>query len=134
MANVNEERCGEMRDRLERKVSQSLGREIGETKVLAKDAKSCASNKVDRGTFRWTTGMVVLAVIGALSVCYYLAFSATNGMHENRTDAAGTKAEVRQFKEHLHDFRTEQRAWNAAQELKLDKILERLSNDGNGGD
>lgn len=134
MANVNEERCGEMRDRLERKINRGLGREIGETKRRAGEAKTCAMDKVEKTTFWRATGVAVLVLAAVIGVCYYLAFNATNGVHENRIEAAGMKAEVRQVKEHLHDFRGEQRAWNAAQELKLDKILERLPNDGNGGD
>lgn len=132
MANVNEERCEDLRDKLERKINRSLGREIGETKKKAGEAKACANDKVEKTTFWRTAGLAVLVVASVIGVCYYLAFSATNGVHENRTEAAGTKAEVRQIKEHLHDFRGEQRAWNATQELKLDKILDRLPDNGDG--
>lgn len=126
MANVNEERCEELRDKLERKINRSLGREIGETKTKVKEAKECAMDKIEKTTFWRTIGLAAIVAISVIGVCYYLAFGAMNGVHGNRTEAAGTKAEVKQVKEDLRDFRGEQRTWNAAQDKKLDTILERL--------
>ncbi len=126
MANVNDKECRDLMENLESKLDRSLGREIGQVRGTAQGALGCAQKKVSQGTFRWTLGIVIVAVIGALSVCYYLAFSATNGVHETKTEAAGTKAEVKQIKEHLHGFRAEQRTWNEKQEERLEEIKDLL--------
>lgn len=104
----------------------SLGREIGETKTKAKDALECGQKKVDKGTFRWTLGLIVVAVIGALSICYWLAFNATNGVHENKAEATGIKAEVKDLKQDFRDYRTEQKTRDTEQAIKLDRILDKI--------
>ncbi len=124
---VSDKDCMKRQADLELKMDRSLGREIGQVRETAQDAQECAGKKVDKATFRWTLGVVIVAVVGALGICYWLGFNATNGVHEVKAEAKGTQTEVKQVKEHLHDFRTEQRTWNAKQELKLDEILEKIS-------
>ena len=124
---MSDKDCMKRQGDLEKKLDRSLGREISQVRDLASDAAEGAGKKVDKVTFRWALGIIIVAVAGALGICYWLGFNATNGVHEVKTEAAGTKAEVKQIKEHLHDFRTEQRQRNVAQELKLDEILEKVA-------
>jgi hypothetical protein len=125
VGNVSEKNCEEFR--------RSLGREIGETKEKAAEAQACAMKKVEKTNFRWTLGILIAVMISALGICYYLAFSATNGVQENRGEIKEVRAEdkaakeqVKGVKEDLRDFRTEQRKWNQKQEERQAERMQEL--------
>lgn len=112
MANVNDERC---EDRME-KQERSLGREIGLVRKDAKEAMDCAGKKVEKGTFRWTVGIMILVLGGILTTLFGLSIfnGRANASTENTVagmveKVAATKEKVDTIDRDFREFRTEQR-------------------------
>ncbi len=123
MANINEERCEDLRAKLETKLDRSLGREIGQIRAMAEEAKTCAGKKLEKTTFRWAFGILVF-VLGSVLVGLF-GLSIFNGRANASTEktvagmvekVAATKEKVDTIDRDFRDFRTEQRT--QFQELK----------------
>lgn len=125
MPNVTTGNCEDFR--------KSLGREIGEAKDLAKDAKTCAGKKIEKSTYWRTAGIgvvILLAVIGGIfGLVLYNGRTVNNS--EKTVAAMGekmnaTKEKVDTIDRDFRDFRLEQRT-------QLEEIKDLVRN-GNGGD
>lgn len=135
MGNVNDDKClGRMND-LERKLDRSLGREIGQVRETAEDAKDCATKKVEKTTFRWTIGILV-SILGIVLIGLFgLAIYNTRANGKTDTKVAGieekltaTKDTTERLDRDWRDFRTEQRSINEATQRKLDEIKDLVQN------
>lgn len=131
MANVNDEKCESRMAAQER----TLGREIGLVRKDARDAKACAQKKVEKGTFRWTIGLVIVVTGAILAAIFGLAVSNGSSVYETKATVAGMEAKVGATKEKVdglerdhREWRTEQRALNESTQRKLDEIKDLVKN------
>lgn len=125
MANVNDERCEDRMAKQER----ALGREIGLVRKEAKAAKACAQKKVEKGTFRWTIGLVVVVTGAIIAAIFGLTVSNGSSVHETKATVAGMEGKVDATKEKVdglerdhREWRNEQRTLNESTQRKLDEI------------
>jgi hypothetical protein len=108
VATVDKNDCKEFR--------HGLGREIGQVRTDAKAAKDCAGKKLEKGTFRWTIGIMILVLGGILTFVSGLVIYNGRTVNSSEKTVAGMEGKVDATKEKVdgmdrdfRDFRTEQR-------------------------
>lgn len=109
---VTDGQCGDRMDKQER----TLGREIGQVRDLAKDAKNCAGKKLEKSIFWRAAGITVVVLLALFGAVFGLVIynGRTVNSSEKTVAAMGekmtaTKEKVDGLDRDLRDFRTEQR-------------------------